>query len=340
MFEATTEAATRTVKHDRRQDQHGTPGQHDEREQHRNGEDHDHVQRLVPVQPVQEQEIERVGERVGHDQRVPGDEEHEAEHRKGREGGADESARSTAGEPKREDEEEERRQGREIAAQKMRGIARSEEADLQNDHPDRGDADRNQRARSRVALLPAKRADGQEQERGERHEPGRERRVGEVLEAESQRRPERIRPTQDTGVRAGERRDCRKRNRCDSEQHPGRPERAQTRSLARQRGVEQDRTGEHRHEHDRLRPCQHGDQDRGERNRLGAERRGRDGASDGEQCERRDRVEEHLGHHEARIEKERRGDRECRGEQGITGRHQPAPEEEHRHRRERHDERL
>ena len=229
---------------------------------------------------------------------------------------------------------------REISAQEMRGVARGEEADLHHDHADRGDTDRDQGARSRIVLLPANRADRQEHERGEWHEPGRQRHVGEVLEAEPQRRPERIRPAQDTGVGTGERRDRRKGGHADSEHHPGRPERAQTRSLTRQCGVEQDRAGEHRHEHDRLCSRQYGDHDGGERDRLGAERGGGDRASDGEQCHRRHRVEEHFGHDEARIEKERRGDRECRGEQGVSGRHQPAREEEHRYRRERHDEGL
>ena len=151
---------------------------------------------------------------------------------------------------------------------------------------------------------------------------------------------ERVPAADDARVGAEDARRCERDERPRRGHEPQRPEEPQAARRPGERGVEEHGEGEGGDEDDPLHARQHRERDRPEREHLRPRRRALDGERDRPERQSRDRVEEHLRHHEPRVEEERRAERQRRGGEAPAGRGHAARPQEHRRGRERHDERL
>ena len=265
-----------------------------------------------------------------HDEREDGERGQQLHHR----------SRGPPRQPECERDEEERRQGGQVAAQEVRCEPGGEEPDLgRHQHHDRG-GHGDERPRARITLAAAERLDQQEDERGERREGGGEGQIRKVVVRQPQPCADRIRAADRDRIRPEEPGEGRADGGPGNGDRPDRPERAELRPVPREHRVEQDRRDECGDERDGLDACEHGRGDQRQRDRLRAKRGRLDGARDREQGERREWIEERLGHDEARVEEERRGDRERRGHQRVGSRHQLAAVRDERHGDERRADRL
>ena len=311
-----------------------TSEQDDERE------DHHDVDRMLPVHAGDEQEVERVGVGTRLRECVPRREDHDRENRQCRGRPEEQAARRTAREPEREDEEEKRRQRRQVASEQVRRETRREEPHLQDDHRHGDACHRDEGTRPRVLFAAARGGDRHEHECCGGSEPGCERDEGEVVERKPEGAAERIAAAQRRLVRADHPRERGEKERRGGEHDPRRPEPAQPAEVPGEQRVEDGAAREDRDERDRLRARRTRDENRDERRHLVERAARRNGAHDRKQREGSDRIEQHLGHHETRIEKDRRGDGQRRREECVARRHQLATDPEDRHGRQRDEERL
>ena len=136
--------------------------------------------------------------------------------------------------------------------------------------------------------------------------------------------------------------DEQQRTEEEDEGAPGPPEVGRRTARSRlQHRLRDDRDDEHAEEHDELRPREHGDTDRGEREQVGRPRLARDGVRQRQQRPAERRIGDDLGEQERREHDPGNGDAQRSGpERDQPPEPDPASEQEDRDRRRRDQERV